>query len=83
MTDQDEQRIAELLAVLPPAPSGWVDAARELPRVRQLMDGIVERAGADAAYRRIVLADLEAALALEGIEPAGPIVEELRRRLPS
>ncbi len=83
MTDRDEERIAELLELLPPAPTAWVDAARELPRVRELMDGIVERAEADLAYRRVVLADLEAALALEGIEPAAPIVDELRRRLPT
>ncbi len=68
--------------MLPPAPPGWVEAARELPRVRELMDGIVERAEADAEYRRIVLADLEAALKLEGIEPDGAILAELRRRLP-
>ncbi len=83
MTGDDEQRIAELLALLPPAPPGWVDAARELPRVRELLDGIVERAEADAEYRRIVLADLEAAVKVEGIEPAGPILDELRRRLPA
>ncbi len=65
-----------------PPRRGWVEAARELPRVRELMDGIVERAETDAEYRRLVLADLEAAVKVEGIEPAGPILDELRRRLP-
>ncbi len=83
MTDRDEERIAELLALLPPAPTGWVNAARELPRVRELMDGIVERAEADAEYRRVVLEDLEAALKLEGIEPDSATLGELRRRIPS
>jgi hypothetical protein len=83
MTDPDEERIAELLALLPPAPSGWVDAARELPRVRELMDGIVERAETDSEYRRVVLENLEAALKLEGIDPDGAILDELRRRIPS
>ena len=32
-------------------PGGWVEAACELPRARELMDGIVARAEADAEYR--------------------------------
>jgi hypothetical protein len=82
MTDYSEERIAELLRLLPPAPPGWVDAAQELPRARELMDGIVARAEADAEYRRLVVGDLEAALKLAGVEPAGPLLDELRRRLP-
>ena len=31
-TGYDEERLGELLAVLPPAPLGWVEAAQELPR---------------------------------------------------
>ena len=45
------------------------------------MDGIVARAEADAAYREAVLADLEAALRLAGVEPAAPLLDELRRQL--
>ena len=56
-------------------------AASELPRARELMDGIVARAEADAEYRQTVLADLEAALRLEGVEPATPLLDELRRQL--
>jgi hypothetical protein len=81
MGDDTEERLAELLRRLPPAPAGWVTAAQELPRARELMDGIVARAEADAAYRREVLADLEAALRLAGVEPAPPLLDELRRQL--
>jgi len=77
----DEERLAELLRALPPAPTGWVRAAQELPRVRRELDGIVERAEADAHFRAELLADLERALAAAGVEPRRPIVEELRRRL--
>lgn len=82
MTDYTEERIAELLRLLPPAPAGWASAAQELPRARAFMDEIVARAEADAEYRRLVVADLESALKVAGVEPAGPLLDELRRRLP-
>ena len=81
MEDMTEEEIAKRLRGLPPAPEAWVRAASELPRARELMDGIVARAEADAEYRRTVLADLEAALRLEGVEPATPLLDELRRQL--
>ena len=40
MTYDDEQ-IARLLAALPPAPRGWVEAAQELPLARLRIDEIV------------------------------------------
>ena len=45
------------------------------------MDDIVARAEADAEYRRAVLADLESALRDVGLEPASPLLEQLRREL--
>jgi hypothetical protein len=81
MNGFDEERLAELLRRLPPAPQGWVEAAKELPSARRILDDIVTRAEADLEYRRAVLADLEAALADAGIEPARPkLADELRRR---
>jgi hypothetical protein len=77
----DEERLAALISALPPAPEAWVRAAQELPAARAGLDGIVARAEADAAFRSIVLEDLEAALRAEGYEPASPLVDELRRRL--
>jgi hypothetical protein len=81
MTMTEEERIAELLALLPPAPEAWVRAACELPRARAELDGLVARAEADAAFRRELLADLERALAAAGVEPRPVVVAELRRRL--
>lgn len=81
MSGYDEERIAELLRVLPPAPVGLVEAAQELPRARMEIAGLVERAQADAAYRARILADIEAALAAEGIEPRPTLVELVRRRV--
>ena len=81
MTGYDEERIAELLRLLPPAPVGWVRAAQELPAARIEVAELVARAEADAAFRALVIADLEAALAAEGIEATPSVVAALRSRL--
>jgi len=76
-----EERIAELLRALPPAPEAWVRAALELAPARAGLDEIVRRAEEDAAFRARLVADLEAALAAEGVEPTTTIVDALRTRL--
>ncbi len=81
MSNYDEERLAELLAGLPPAPVAWVQAAQELPLARAQLDELVMRAEADAAFRAQVLADLETALDAAGVEPRPAVVESLRRRL--
>jgi hypothetical protein len=80
MSQFSEERLAVLLRLLPPAPQGWVEAAQELPLARLGLDRIVARAEADMRFRELLIADLEAALALEGVEPDPAIVEALRRR---
>jgi len=77
----DEERLGELLRLLRPAPASWVRAAQELPYARRTFDEIVARAEADLAFREALVADLESALALEGYEPDGRIVAEIRARL--
>ena len=77
----DEERLGELLRRLPPAPEGWVKAAQELPTARAALDGLVARAEADAELRQRILADLEAAVAAEGVEPSSALLAELRTRL--
>lgn len=77
----DEERLGELLRLLRPAPAGWLRAAQELPSARHSLDEIVARAEADAEFRQSVIADLEAALAREGVEPDTRLVEELKRRI--
>jgi hypothetical protein len=80
MSTFNEDRLAELIAALPPAPQGWVRAAQELPLARSEFDGIIARAEADAEFRQALIADLETTLAREGYEPERPLVEALRRR---
>jgi len=81
MSGYDAERLAQLIGMLPPAPRGWVRAAQELPAARRGIDEIVARAEADVAFRRTLLADLEAALLAEGYEPERRVLDELRRRL--
>lgn len=78
----DEERLGELLGVLPPAPAGWVQAAQELPAVRGELDAIVERARVDAEFRVWLVADLEAALAAAGYEPTDELIDAIRACLP-
>lgn len=85
MTDEPtpEERLAGLLALLPPAPAAWVEAATQLPAARAQIETIVARAEQDAVYRARLLSDLEQALALDGIEPTAALRRELNRRLAS
>jgi hypothetical protein len=81
MSAHDEERIANLLRLLRPAPEAWVRAAQELPLALRGLDDIVERARADDRFRRALIADLESALAAEGFEPDPQTIEALRRRI--
>lgn len=81
MSTFNEDRLAQLIAALPPAPEAWVRAAQELPFARRELDQIVARAEADAEFRRALIADLEATLAREGYEPDRRTVDALRRHL--
>lgn len=81
MTAYNEERLGDLLRMLPPAPAAWVAAAQELPVARAQLDTLVERAEADAAFRASVVADLERALLAAGVEPRPALVEHLRKRL--
>jgi hypothetical protein len=76
-----EEGLGRLLGLLKPAPRGWVGAAAELPRLRGVLDELVERAETDAAFRAALIADLEAALAREGVEPTRGVLRELKLRL--
>jgi hypothetical protein len=81
MNGYDEERIAELLRRLPPAPAGWVRAAQELPAVRDELAALVARAEADLAFRGRVVADLEAALEAEGIAATPSVVAAFKTSL--
>jgi hypothetical protein len=81
VTTFDEQRLAELLGALPPAPDAWMQAAKELPLARRQLDSLVERAVADEDFRRAIEADIEAAIREAGCVPDPVTVAALRARL--
>jgi hypothetical protein len=76
----DEERLGALLRALPPAPAALVAATAALPQTRRDLERIVQLADGDAAFRRALLEDLEAALRRAGYEPDRVVVQELRRR---
>jgi hypothetical protein len=79
--DSDISQIARLLAALPPAPVGWVEAAQELPHARTALDRLLDRAAADAELRARIVANLESALAESGISPTPRLLAAARTRL--
>jgi hypothetical protein len=81
MSGYDIEQLARLIGMLPPAPEAWIEAAQELPAARRELSGIVARAEADAEFRARLVADLEAALAAEGVDPTPRLLSEVRRRL--
>jgi hypothetical protein len=79
--EHDEERLARLIAGLPPAPEAWVEAAADLPRTRREADRIVALAEADQRFRAAALADLESALRHAGYDPSPALVAVLRDRI--
>ncbi len=77
------EELAQLVALLPPAPTGWVEAAQELPRALAGIDALITRAEQDADLRARILADLETAFGDSDIQPTPSLLEEARRRLTS
>lgn len=77
----DIEQLSRLVAALPPAPGGWVEAAQELPAALRSLDDLLARAESDAALRDRLVADLESALAESGIRPTPRLLDEARVRL--
>jgi hypothetical protein len=81
MTGYDEERVATLLRLLQPPPTGWIEAAAQLPLARATIESIVARAEADEAFRARLLVDLEAALEEAGYQATPSVLASVRIRL--
>jgi hypothetical protein len=77
----DEERIADLISALPPAPAHWVEAAALLPATRRDLERIVALAREDATFRAQAIADLEAAVRRVGVDPTPRLLDAARERL--
>jgi hypothetical protein len=78
VTDFDSHQIAEHIALLRPAPRGWVQAAQQLPAARRALVTLVARAQQSETERAAIVRDLEESLHAEGVEPRSKLVCELR-----
>ena len=78
----EEERLGELLGLLPPAPDAWIGAAAAIPSTLRALEDIQARVLTDAEARAAVTADLEQALREAGVErPTPRDVAALRQRL--
>jgi hypothetical protein len=78
VTDFDSHQIAEHIALLRPAPRGWVEAAQQLPAARRAVETLVARAQQSETDRAEIVRNLEESLHAEGVEPRSELVRELR-----
>ena len=78
----DEERLGEMLGLLPPAPAAWIAAAAAIPSTQRALEDIEARVLTDVEARAEVTADLEQALREAGVdEPTPRDVAALRQRL--
>ena len=78
----DEERLGELLGLLPPAPAAWIAAAAASPSTQRALEDIQARVLTGAEARAAVTADLEQALREAGVnQPTPRDVAALRQRL--
>ena len=81
MPRYDEDKIAELLTQLPPAPQAWITAAAEIPRTQRELADIMRRLETDEEFRRAVQADIDRALGHFGYTPDPRNVRAIRARV--
>jgi hypothetical protein len=79
----DETELGDLLGLLPPAPSAWVEAAKQRPGIERGLEQILVLAEADAEFRQALIEDLEGALEQAGFTPDPSLVRGVKERLES
>jgi len=83
MTEISVERIAELVALLPPAPQAWVEVAQSLPALQSDLGPLLAEWQADREARAAVLADIEQALRAEGVAADADTLRYVRLSLES
>lgn len=77
----DELAVGRMIAGLPPAPRGWVEAAYEIPTTQAELESIIDRIERDEKFRAAIQADIAEALAEAGFTADDALVDRLRRQL--
>ncbi len=74
----DDERLARLLANLPPAPAAWVERAARIPRVQRDLGDVQRRLDEDALLREAFRREGAQALRDAGIDLDQEVLEHLR-----
>jgi hypothetical protein len=74
-----EERIAQLLSNLPPAPAAWVERAAGIPRVQRDLGDVQRRLDEDALLREAFRRDGAQALRDAGLDIEQEVLDHLRR----
>ena len=76
----DDERLGQLLALLPPAPAGWVATAKRIPLMELDARELAQKLEADPAFRKSFDADPVAAAEAAGLpELAAQLERELEQ----
>jgi hypothetical protein len=78
-----EERLAELLALLRPAPLGWVEAAEALPATLADLDDVLGRLHRDEDFRSRFEENPAEALGAAGLPATATVVAAVRTQLHS
>lgn len=74
----DDERIAQLLSMLKPAPEAWVERAARIPRVQRDLEDVQRRLEEDALLRAAFQAHGDRALREAGVIVNAEVLEFLR-----
>jgi hypothetical protein len=81
MSELTEKELAGLLRVLTPAPAHWVEAAKQIPRIKKQLVEVLPFLESTAPGRAAETADLEKAIEAAGLTPEPQLIAELQRHL--
>ena len=74
----EEERLAELIALLPPAPEPWVEMAARIPRTERDLADVQRRLEEDALLREALRRDPDRALREAGLEASPELIARLQ-----
>jgi hypothetical protein len=78
----DEHELGRLLRLLPAAPAGWTQAAKELPFLSAELGDILARARGDGGFREALRTDADTALREQGYDLSPSVLAHLMKLLP-
>lgn len=81
MSEYTDQELAGLLRVLKPAPTSWVEAAQQIPRMKKQVAEVLPYLEEIAPDRASETAELEKAISAAGLTPEPQLLAELQRHI--